>query len=148
MADHASEQITVDASVEACFAVLLDVEHYPEWVPDLKSIRVVERDDEGRGSVVEFRAAAMGKSTTYQLRYDYEGAPHRLAWTLEKGDVERSIDGAYLLADAGDGTTEVTYELSIELVIPLLGFLKRRAEERIIRAALPQLKARVESSAV
>jgi ribosome-associated toxin RatA of RatAB toxin-antitoxin module len=147
MAEHASEKITVEASVEACYAVLLEFEQYPEWVPDLKAITVVERDDQGRGAVVEFRAAAMGKSTTYQLRYDYEGAPNRLAWTLEKGDVERSIDGAYLLADSGDGATEVTYELSIELVIPLLGFVKRRAEERIIRAALPQLKARVEASA-
>lgn len=147
MAEHASEQITVEAPVEACYSVLLDFENYSDWVPDLKSTTVVERDAEGRGAVVEFRAAAMGKSTTYQLRYDYEGAPNRLAWTLERGDVERAIDGAYLLAETPEGATEVTYELSIELVIPLLGFMKRRAEERIIRAALPQLKAHVEASA-
>lgn len=145
MAEHASEQITVDASPEDCWAVLLDFESYPEWVPDLKAITVKERDAEGRGLVVEFRAAAMGKSTTYGLRYDFD-PPRRLGWRLEYGDVERAIDGAYVL-EGGDGATEVTYELSIELVVPLLGFLKRRAEERIIRAALPQLKARVEASA-
>ena len=62
MAEHASEEIVVEASPEACWAVLIDVEKYPSWVPDLKSVEVLERDDEGRGLVVEFRAAGFGRS--------------------------------------------------------------------------------------
>lgn len=144
MAEHASEEIVVEASPEACWAVLIDVEKYPSWVPDIKSVEVLERDDDGRGLVVEFRAAGFGRSTTYSLRYDYD-EPRRLGWQLESGDVERAIDGAYILE--GDGaSTRVTYELSIELKVPIPGFVKRRAEERIIRAALPQLKARVEAA--
>lgn len=144
MAEHASEEIVVQADPDACWAVLLDVESYPSWVPDLKSVGVLERDGEGRGLVVEFRAAGFGRSTTYSLRYDHD-EPRRLGWQLEQGDVERAIDGAYILQPV-DGGTKITYELSIDLKVPMPGFVKRRAEERIIRAALPQLKARVEAT--
>ena len=147
MAEQAREQITIAAPVDACFATLVDLEHYPEWVGDLKEVAVVERDDAGRGLVVEFRAAGMGRSTTYRLRYDYDGAPNRLGWTLEEGDITRAIEGAYLLSPTEEGAgTEVVYELAVDLIMPIPGFVKRRAEDRIIKSALQALKARVESS--
>jgi hypothetical protein len=55
------------------------------------------------------------------------------------------MDGAYLLADQGDGATETTYELSVDVRIPMPGLLKRRAEKTIIDTALKGLKNRVES---
>lgn len=145
MAEQAREQITIDAPVEACFDTLVDFDRYPEWVDDLKDVAVVERDEHGRGVLVEFRAAGMGRSTTYRLRYDYEGAPRRLGWTLAQGDITRAIDGAYLLSGSDAGATDVEYELSIDLIMPIPGFVKRRAEDRIIKSALQALKARVES---
>ena len=68
------------------------------------------------------------------------------AWALEEGDLERELDGAYVLTDAGEGATDVAYELAIDLVYPIPGFVKRRAEGRIIKTALGELKARVEGS--
>jgi len=146
MSEQARERIRIEASVERCFATLVDFESYPQWAGDLKEVRVIESDDQGRSTVVEFRAAAMGRTTTYRLRYDYAGAPGRLAWALVEGDLERELDGAYVLTDAGDGATEVAYELAIDLVYPIPGFVKRRAEGRIIKTALGELKARVEGS--
>lgn len=146
MADQAREHTTIDAPVQLCFDVLTDFERYPEWAGDLKEVTVVERDAEGRAVVVEFRAAAMGRSTTYRLRYDYSGAPHRLSWKLESGDIQRELDGAYELrpVDGSPDRTEVGYELSIDLIMPIPGFVKRRAETRILKTALGELKARVE----
>ena len=148
MPDKARETVLINAPVQACFDTLVDFERYPEWAGDLKQADVVERDDGGRAAVVEFRAAAMGRSTTYRLRYDYTDAPHRLAWVLESGDLERELDGAYQLHEAaGDpGKTEVVYELSVDLVLPIPGFVKRRAEARIIKTALSDLKNLIESS--
>lgn len=146
MSEQAREQIRIEAPVDRCFATLVDFASYPEWAGDLKEVRVVESDAEGRATVVEFRAAAMGRSTTYQLQYDYSGAPNRLAWALVEGDLPRELDGAYVLADAGGGATDVVYELAIDLVYPIPGFVKRRAEGRIIKTALGELKARVEGS--
>jgi uncharacterized membrane protein len=147
MSEQAKEQIRIDASVERCFATLVDFSSYPEWAGDLKEVTVVETDADNRAVVVEFRAAAMGRSTTYQLRYDYSAAPHRLGWELVEGDLPRELDGAYVLTAAdGDEATDVVYELAIDLVYPIPGFVKRRAEGRIIKTALSELKARVEGS--
>lgn len=147
MSEQAREQIRIEAPVERCFATLVDFGAYPEWAGDLKEVRTIESDDQGRSIVVEFRAAAMGRSTTYQLRYDYSDAPNRLGWELVEGDLPRELDGAYVLSEAADGNaTDVVYELAIDLVYPIPGFVKRRAEGRIIKTALSELKARVEGS--
>ena len=147
MSEKAKEQIRIDASVERCFATLVDFASYPEWAGDLKEVTVVETDADNRAVVVEYRAAAMGRSTTYQLRYDYSAAPHRLGWELVEGDLPRELDGAYVLTPAdGEAATDVVYELAIDLVYPIPGFVKRRAEGRIIKTALSELKARVEGS--
>ena len=147
MSEQAREQIRISAPVERCFATLVDFASYPEWAGDLKEVSVVETDADGRAVVVEFRAAAMGRSTTYRLRYDYADAPHRLGWELVEGDLPRELDGAYVLSAAdGGAATDVVYELAVDLVYPIPGFVKRRAESRIIKTALGELKARVEGS--
>ena len=148
MVEQANEQIRIDAPVARCFETLTDFESYPEWAGDLKQVSRIEQDGDGRATVVEFRAAAMGRSTTYQLRYDYSGAPHRLGWALVTGDLPRELDGAYVLTPAAEdpGATDVVYELAVDLVYPIPGFVKRRAEARIIKTALIELKARVEGA--
>ena len=71
MSETVHERIRIEADVAACLATVLDFEAYPEWARDLKQVTVLERDAEGRGTKVEFRAAAMGKSFTYVLAYDH-----------------------------------------------------------------------------
>ena len=71
MTDHASQRIVVRATPQHCFETVLDVERLPEWAPDIKEAVVLVRDDEGRPGDVSFRAAAMGRSTSYTLRYSY-----------------------------------------------------------------------------
>src|SRR3954464_12877121 len=109
MAEQARETITIAAPVERVFDTLTDFESYPEWAGGLKAARVIERDDQGRGLEVEFRAAAMGRSTTYRLRYDYENAPRLLSWSLVEGDLESELDGFYELAPSpsDSGSTDV-----------------------------------------
>lgn len=149
MTEHASERISIDAPLERVFAVLTDFERYPEWAGDLKEATVLERDDAGRGVTVAFRAAAMGRSTSYTLAYDYADAPGRIGWSLIEGDLQRELDGNYHLSASTDGTgrTDILYELSIDLMVPIPGFVKRRAESRIVRTALEDLRRRVESGA-
>ncbi|MDA2944314.1 MAG: SRPBCC family protein [Actinomycetota bacterium] len=134
MADRASDTIIIEAPLTRVWEIAADIERYPEWALDVKQVVVTEHDEEGRPFVVEFRASALGRSTHYTLRYDYSEAPNRLSWTMVSGDIQRNIDGAYVLADLGGGRTEVRYDLSIDLVVPLPGFVKRRAERRILNA--------------
>lgn len=145
MADHASQSVTIGASPEQCFAVATDFEHYPDWAHDVKEAKVLARDDHGRATQVEFRTSALGRSTHYTLSYDYSQAPRAMSWQLVTGDIMRAIDGSYTFTPAAGGGTEVTYSLSIELIVPLPGFVKRRAEVRIVNS-VKDLKARVEAA--
>ncbi len=143
MLDQATETETIAASPQRCFDVAIDFERYPEWAHDVKEANVLERDAQGRATKVEYRASALGRSTHYTLAYDYSQAPERLSWTLAEGDIMRVIDGAYDFSAEG-GSTRVTYSLKIELIVPLPGFVKRRAEVRILHT-LKELKTRAES---
>ena len=146
MADQATQQMVVGASPQRTWQVLTDFDDYPTWAADLKSAEVVARDDEGRPLEVAFRAAAMGRSTSYRLRYDYTKAPEVLAWRLVEGDITRKLDGSYELAsvDGDPDSTEVTYHLEVDLLVPLPGFVKRWADARIVSTALRSLRTHLE----
>jgi uncharacterized membrane protein len=145
MADQATQHMHIEAPLERIWAVLVDFESYPTWARDLKEATIVQRDDDDRPSLVRFRAAAMGRSTTYTLAYDWTDAPHRLPWKLVSGDIQKVLDGAYEFTETDTGT-DVTYHLRVDLAIPLPGFVKRRAEARIISTALRELRAHVTAS--
>lgn len=146
MAEQATERMVVGAPAALCYAVVADLEQYPAWAADIKSVRVDERDAEGRPHLVTFRTAAFGRSTTYTLAYDYAGAPAVLAWKQVAGDLTSKLDGSYRFEPAEGDATEVLYTLEVELRVPLPGFIKRRAQSRIMQTALASLKGRVESS--
>jgi ribosome-associated toxin RatA of RatAB toxin-antitoxin module len=145
VAEQATERMTVMASPERCFAVAAAIEQYPQWAADIKEVNVHDRDDQDRPALVTFRAAAFGRSTSYTLAYDYSAAPRVLGWRLTKGDITTKLDGSYVFDEAGDGT-EVTYHLEVELRVPIPGFIKMRAQSRIMSTALRDLKAQVEAS--
>jgi hypothetical protein len=142
--EQVTERMIIGGTPEHCYDVLTAFEAYPEWAADIKSVSIDERDEQARALQVTFRAAAFGRSTSYTLRYDYGAAPDELSWTQVAGDLTRRLDGAYELAPSGDGGTEITYHLVVDLKVPLPGFVKRRAEGRIMGTALRELKARVE----
>ncbi len=147
MAEQATEHTTVAASPERCYAVVTDIERYPEWAADIKQVSVERRDAEGRPLLCTFRAAAFGRSTSYTLEYDYSDSPHVLAWRQTTGDITTKLDGRYVFEPAVGGGTDVTYHLEVELRVPIPGFIKLRAASRIMSTALRELKARVESAA-
>lgn len=146
MTEEATERATINAPADHCFAIALDFEHYPEWASDIKSVEVLSRDDQGRGLKVGYRAAAMGQSIRYTLAYDYRDAPRTLAWVQTDGDLTRKLDGSYVFEPNASGGTDMTYHLTVELKVPIVGFIKRRAESRILGTALRELKTRAEST--
>ena len=144
MAEQATQRMIIRATPAECFAVVTDFEHYPEWAADIKQVSMLERDDEGRATKVAFRVAAFGRSTSLVLVYDYVDAPARLSWTQDHGDLTSRYEGEYSFESSGEDT-EVVYHLYVELRVPLPGFIKRRAEGRIMGTALRELKSRVEA---
>ncbi|HEV3267811.1 MAG TPA: SRPBCC family protein [Acidimicrobiales bacterium] len=143
MTQRATESIEVSAPPEVVYRVVTDFEHYTDWVSDLKRIEVLERDASGRPLEVEFRAAAFGRSTTYALRYDYDRAPETLTWHQTSGDLTSTLNGEYRFDPQGQGTL-LTYDLEVELLVPIPAFIRSRAAHRIQSQALRELKVRAE----
>lgn len=144
MADHTEQSIVIGADVDAVMAVIADFDAYPEWVTAAREVTVLERDAAGRGRRVRFALDAGVLTDTYEL--DYEWAPDGTAvsWRLRSSELQRDQTGSYTLSQQVPGSTKVTYALTVDLKIPLISRLKRRAEKAITDAALNDLKKRVE----
>jgi ribosome-associated toxin RatA of RatAB toxin-antitoxin module len=142
MPEQTTSSIVIDAAPAQVMAVIVDFEAYPAWAQGMKSAEVQTRDASGRAETVHFELEATPIKDAYTLAYTYEGA-EILRWTLAKGGMLRAMEGSYELRDTGAGT-QVTYQLSVDVAIPMIGLLRRKAEKVIIDTALKGLKKRVE----
>ena len=142
MADQSTQSITVDAPPADVMAVIADFPSYPEWVAAAKSVEVVESGADGRAQRVRFVLDAGAIKDDYVLDYSWTG-DSAVSWTLVSSQLMRRQDGSYTLTGTGGGT-EVTYAITIDTKMPLLGMMKRKAEKVILDTALKELKKRVE----
>ena len=147
MAEQTTSSIVVDAPPAAVMAVIADFPAYPEWAKGVTTADVVSSfgaEADGRAREVFFVLDVTPIKDEYTLAYTWSG-DDQVTWTLVQGKMLRSLDGAYVLRDQGDGSTEVTYRLALDVSIPLIGMLKRKGEKILIDTALKGLKKRVES---
>lgn len=144
MAEQTASSIVVDASPADVMAVIADFAAYPQWAQGVRRAEVVEPGAGDRAQQVFFELDASPIRDQYTLSYDWD-ADRAVHWQLVEGKMLKAMDGAYELDDRGDGTTEVTYRLAVDIAIPMIGMLKRKAEKVIIDTALKGLKKRVES---
>jgi ribosome-associated toxin RatA of RatAB toxin-antitoxin module len=142
MADQSTQSITIDAPAADVMAVIADFGSYPEWVAAAKQAEVVETGDDGRARRVRFVLDAGAIKDDYVLDYTWDD-DRAVSWTLVSSQLMKRQDGSYQLSET-DGRTEVTYAITIDTKMPLLGMMKRKAEKVILDTALKELKKRVE----
>ena len=146
MADRTESTAVVGASPAAVLAVVSDVEAYPVWTGAVRKAEILDTDAEVRPHRVRFVLDAGAIRDTYTLAYTWDVAPDgvgTVSWGLVEAEVLKAMDGAYRLEAAGAGC-RVTYSLVVDLRMPMLGMLRRKAEKVIIDTALNELKKRVE----
>ncbi len=144
MAEQTSSSIVIDAPPAAVMDVIADFAAYPDWAKGVKQATVRAQGEGGRAQEVFFSLDVAPIKDEYTLAYTWNG-DHDVTWTLAEGKMLRALDGAYVLSDRGDGSTEVTYRLALDVSIPLIGMIKRKGEKILIDTALKGLKQRVES---
>ena len=144
MAEQTTSSIVVDAAPAAVMEVIGDFPAYPEWAKGVQEATVVLAGHEGWAEQVFFRLDVAPIKDEYTLAYTWDGYDE-VTWTLVSGKMLRALDGSYSLRDLGDGRTEVTYRLALDVSIPLIGMLKRKGEKILIDTALKGLKKRVET---
>ncbi|TAM89386.1 MAG: SRPBCC family protein [Jatrophihabitans sp.] len=143
MTEQSQQSITIDAEPAAVMAAIADFASYPSWAAAVKSARVVQTGPDGRARRVAFTLDAGVLHENYELEYVWD-ADARVDWHLVRGQLMRGQQGSYRL-EACDGGTLVSYSLTVDLAIPMLGTLKRKGERIVMDTALKELKKYVEA---
>jgi ribosome-associated toxin RatA of RatAB toxin-antitoxin module len=146
MADRTESSIVINAAPAAVMAVIADIKAYPEWSDGVKSVTVLTEYEDGRPADARFVVDAGAIKDTYELEYDWADDDSSVSWTLTTGQMLKALDGVYQLTGNSDGTTTVVYTLAVDVSIPMIGMIKRKAEKVIVDTALRGLKERVEGT--
>lgn len=141
-----SSSAEIDAPIEQVWAAVEDVEKAPDWQGGMKDIEALERDGQGRPTLVQTEADAKVTTVKTKVEFTYEG-PTRLSWTQVKGDL-KSMDGSWELEDLGDGRTRATYSLEGDtgrvLGMLIRGPVEDKLRDFLVNARADELKAYVE----
>ena len=137
------QTIYIDADPGTVMDVIADIGAYPEWVSEYTETEVLEADGSGKPALARLVLDAAVLSDTMVLKYDWPADRRSVRWSLVDSALLKSLEGVYTCTPKGSGT-DVTYELSVDLKIPIIGLLKRKAERRLTESALKDLKKRVE----
>ena len=136
----------IDATPQACFDALTDYERLPEWQGAVREARVLERDEAGRGAVVEYVVDARVKKVRYRLRQVYD-EPHRLGSEYLGGDF-RDFSGEWRFRAAGEGRTHVELDLRIDPGRFVPGPVRGAIADAVMKRALRDLKREAERHGV
>lgn len=143
MADQSTQSIIINAEPQAIMNVIADFSAYPEWALAVKKTEVLSPGVHGRAEQVRFLLDAGLVKDEYVLAYHWSSDGLLVNWELVRGQMQKAQEGSYVLEPV-NGSTKVTYSLTVDLAIPMIGMLKRKAERVIMDTALKELKRRVE----
>ena len=144
MSSVTTSTVSITASADEVRAVLFDIASYPSWSTSFKSVTVLESDGQGRPTQVSMSVDAGALKDKPTLNYDWSAYPDRLDFSLEDADLLTQMSGAYIVKDNGD-ETEVTFELTVALSMPVPDIMRTKAEKSTIDLALKQLKEKLEN---
>ncbi|MCW2691284.1 MAG: cyclase/dehydrase [Mycobacterium sp.] len=140
MAITETREVVIEATPEEILEVMLDVESLPEWSGAHQTSEVLERDDQGRAKRSTAKVKTVGITDEQVLEYTYYD--DGLSWTLVSAGQQRSQDARYTLTPEGD-QTRVKFEITIDPMVPLPGFLLKRATKGVMDTATDGLRKRV-----
>ncbi len=143
MSSITSSTVSITASADEVRAVLFDIANYPSWSTSFKSVTVLTSDDQGRPTQVSMSVDAGALKDKPTLNYDWGAYPDRLDFSLEDADLLTQMSGGYSVKENGD-ETEVTFELTVALSMPVPDIMRTKAEKSTIDLALKQLKEKLE----
>ena len=146
MSEATESTIRIEAPVADVVAVVSDLTKYPEWSTSIKRVEVLESDSEGHPVKVTMMVDAGPMRDSVTLQYDWSLAPAQLSWTLLEAEMLTAMDGTYTISEADEDSTEVSYRLAVDVAMPMLSMLKRKAEKAVVDVSLKELKKRVEQA--
>jgi len=139
----AKAQRSIDVAVppETFFGMLQDYARYPEFLPDVKSVRVGPRA--GDAVEVTYRLDAKVKTIEFTLLH-VEKPPLRVDWKLLRGELIRRDEGSWTLERTAQGGTRATYAIEMSFAAPFGAALERALAEQGLPGLLLRFKQRAE----
>jgi len=135
-----TREVVIDATPEEIMGVLFDLESLPEWSSVHRKIEILERDDEGHPSRSKQVVKLVGVSDEQELAYTVHD--DGVSWTLISAKQQRAQEGRYTLSPEGD-STRVRFDLTVDLLMPVPGFLVRKGAQSLLDTATKGLRDRV-----
>jgi ribosome-associated toxin RatA of RatAB toxin-antitoxin module len=143
MSEKSSSTIVIDAPLADVQAALFDIATYPEWLTSIKKADVLEKDDQGRAIKAKLAIDAGMMKDRVTLDYDWSAAPASLSFSMDDADLLTQMDGTYFIKALDEDSTQVTYELTVAVSLPVPSMMITKAQQQTIDAALKELAARV-----
>ena len=143
MSEKSVSTVIIDAPLAEVQAALFEIGSYPEWLSSIKKADVIERDGENRVLKAKLAIDAGMMKDRVTLDYDWSAAPAALSFTMDEADLLTQMDGTYLLKAIDADTTQVTYELTVAVSLPVPSMMITKAQKQTIDAALKELAERV-----
>ena len=140
MATSDSREVVIEATPEQILDVIADVESTPTWSSQYQRAEVLEAYDDGRPKRVKMKVKSAGISDEQVV--DYTWAENRASWTLVKAGQLKAQDASYTLTPEGDAT-RVRFDITIDLAVPLPGFVLKRAMKGAMETATDGLRKQV-----
>ena len=143
MSQKSTSTVVIDAPLADVQAALFSIESYPEWLSSIKKVDVIERDSQNRVTKAKLSIDAGMMKDRVVLDYDWSAAPATLSFTMDEADLLTQMDGTYSLKAIDADTTQVTYELTVAVSLPVPSMMITKAQQQTIDAALKELAERV-----
>lgn len=140
MAVKESREVVIEASPKEILDVVADVETMPEWSNIHQSAEVLDRDAQGRPQRARMKVKTSGVTDEIVLAYTWRD--DGVTWTQESGKASRNQEGGYTLTSQGDKTL-TKFDLSLDPLVPLPGFVMKRAIKGIMELNTDGLRKRV-----
>jgi ribosome-associated toxin RatA of RatAB toxin-antitoxin module len=143
MSEKSLSTVVIDAPLADVQAALFEIGSYPEWLSSIKKVDVIDRDGENRVVKAKLAIDAGMMKDRVTLDYDWSAAPATLSFTMDEADLLTQMDGTYSLKAIDADTTQVTYELTVAVSLPVPSMMVTKAQKQTIDAALKELAERV-----
>ena len=143
MSEKSTATVLIDAPLADVQEALFSIGSYPEWLSSIKKAEVIESDDSGRVLKAKLSIDAGMMKDRVTLDYDWSAAPSTLSFSMDEADLLTQMDGTYTLKAIDDDTTQVTYDLTVAVSLPVPSMMMTKAQKQTIDAALKELASRV-----
>lgn len=145
---HIENEVVVNAPLDRVYALAKDVESFPQFMPDVESLEVIERSDDDSRTVT--RWVGVAKDFKIKIRWTeedlWDDAAHTCRFRQVKGEYN-AYSGIWSFTAEGDGQSRFKSEIDYEYDIPLIGPLLKKVIERLMRDNTQRLLEAIKSRA-